>query len=194
MDEAVFCPDGGPQLRRRSLLIAGGAALVPSLALAKPSGAVYQDFWVAPRSIKLYRKETGEGGEFEYWRDGRLQYEAWFALLHLLRDVRAGVAMHYDPRAVDIVWAVQEWCYRDSGRRMPFRLTDGGRTERTNAGIKGAAMESLHLKGQAIDGRLEGLGLKRYAQGALFFGMGGVGLYPAHVHVDSGSVRKWGGI
>ena len=44
------------------------------------------------------------------------------------------------------------------------------------------------------NGRFEGLGLKRYAQGALFFGMGGVGLYPAHVHVDSGSVRKWGEI
>ena len=194
MEELAFSAVGGDVVSRRSLLIAGAAAVLPGVAAARPSGAVYEDFWVAPRSIKLYRKETGEGGEFEYWRDGQLQYQAWFALLHLLRDVSAGVAMHYDPRAVDIVWAVQEWCYRDSGRKMTFRLTDGGRVEKTNAGIKGAAMESLHLKGKAIDGRFEGLDLKRYAQGALFFGMGGVGLYPAHVHVDSGSVRKWGEI
>lgn len=178
---------------RRAFLLSGAGLLVPAApVLAKPTGAVYADFWTAPRSIKLYRKETGEGGEFEYWRDGKLQHQAWFALLHLLRDVRAGVAMHYDPKAVDIVWAVQEWCYRDAGKKLTFRLTDGGRVERTNAGIKGAAMESLHKKGQAIDGRLEGLELKSYARGALFFGMGGVGLYDAHVHVDSGNVRKWG--
>lgn len=192
MEQGNFSDIGSGIGRRAILFCAAGLAIPAESSLAAPSGAVYADFWKSPRSIKIYRKETGEGGEFEYWRDGKLQYQAWFALLHLLRDVRAGVAMHYDPRAVDIVWAVQEWCYRDSGRKLPFRLTDGGRVERTNAGIKGAAMESLHKKGQAIDGRLEGLGLKSYAQGALFFGMGGVGLYDAHVHVDSGSVRKWG--
>lgn len=183
------CADMG----RRSLVFGAAGLLLPAAsALARPSGAVYGDFWLSPRSIKLYRKETGEGGEYEYWRDGKLQYQAWFALLHLLRDVRADVTMHYDPRAVDIVWAVQEWCFRDSGRKLIFRLTDGARTERTNESTKGAATESLHKKGEAIDGRLEGLELNRFAQGALFFGMGGVGLYEEHVHVDCGRVRKWG--
>lgn len=171
---------------------AAGVALGARKALAAPAGAVYADFWFAPREITLYRKETGESGAFEYWRDGRLQLPAWFALLRLLRDVDANVMMHFDPQVVNIVWAVQEWVFRDSGKRLPFRLTDAGRVEATNARIPGAAPESEHKNGRALDGRFEGLGLPNYARAARFFGMGGVGLYGAHVHVDSGRVRKWG--
>lgn len=181
-------------LKRRHLL-AGAAASVAGTIVPAPAfsaAPVYADFWRAPRSIWLYRAETGEGGEFEYWRDGQVQARAWWALLHLLRDVRAGVAMHYDPSVVDIVWAVQEWVYRDTGTRRRFRLTDGGRVEATNRAIKGASPESLHLEGRAIDGQLEGVALRQYARGALFFRMGGVGLYSTHVHVDSGSRRTWG--
>lgn len=185
------CGEGG--VSRRAFVFAGVASAVAAPAVrAAPSGQVYQDFWTSPRSLRLYRKETGEWGDFEYWRDGRLQLPAWFGMLHLLRDVQADMAMHYDPRAVDIVWAVQEWCYRDSGKRFNFRLTDGARTELTNASIRGSAENSLHKKGQAIDGSFEGLGLPNYARAAAFFGMGGVGLYQRHVHVDSGQVRKWG--
>lgn len=169
-----------------------GMAFLGNGAMASPRGAVYQDFWLAPRAITLYRKETGEAGEFEYFRDGRLQLPVWFALLRLLRDVEADVMMHYDPRVVDVVWAVQEWAYRDSGKRLVFRLTDAGRVESTNQAIPGAAPKSLHKQGQALDGRFEGIGLANYASAARFFGLGGVGLYAAHVHVDSGAVRQWG--
>lgn len=180
-------------LSRRDLLLGGvGLMTAAGSSIAAPSGAVYADFWSAPRVIRLYRKETGERGDFEYWRDGRLQLPVWFALLKLLRDVDANVVMHFDPRAVDIVWAVQEWCYRDSGKRLPFRLTDAGRVEATNERTPGAAANSEHKRGRALDGRLEGLGLQNYARAARFFGLGGVGLYEAHVHVDSGRVRKWG--
>lgn len=189
--------DFGALPRRKVLLGAGAAAasaFLPASARAKPAGDVYRSLWTDPRSISIYRKETGEGGEFEYWRDGRLQLQAWFALLKVLRDVDANVVMHFDPRVVDIVWAVQEWCYRDSGKRLPFRCSDGARTEATNRKIPGAAPASVHKQGKALDGRLEGLGVANFAKGALFFGMGGVGLYKSHVHVDCDAVRKWGGL
>ncbi len=145
-----------------------------------------------PRELWLYRAETGEHGRYEFWRDGRLQTEAWFALQVLFRDVRANIGMDIDPGVVDLVWAVQEWVYRDTGKRHLFRATDGGRTEQTNQTTRGSSPDSSHQKGKAIDGHFEGITLGRYAHAARFFGKGGVGLYPAHVHVDTARVRKWG--
>lgn len=186
------CCEGAPISRRKFLASGVVAATGTAIALPAPAGEVYQDFWRRPRAIKLYRKETGERGEFEYWRDGRYQTQGWYALLHLLRDVRAGVAMHYDPRVVNLVWAVQEWCWRDSGKRFDFRLTDGARTNETNESTPGAAPKSTHKEGKAIDGSFDGLPLKGYAKAAMFFGVGGVGLYERHVHVDCAGVRQWG--
>lgn len=188
-----------PLLNRRSLIFntcgsALSSAEAPAWAL-KPTrapAATYQDFWQAPRELWLYRSETGEAGRHEYWRDGKLQTEAWFALLVLLRDVRAGIGMDIDPGVVDLVWAVQQWVYQDSGKRHLFRATDGARTEHTNRTTPGADPHSTHREGKAIDGRFEGIELARYARAARFFGKGGVGLYSAHVHVDTGKVRKWG--
>lgn len=187
-----------PPLDRRSLLCAVGA-LGFGAAYAGSAGGflvdskpTYQDFWRTSRQIVLYRPETGEAGRFEYWANGRIQMPAWSALQVLLRDVRANVAMEIDVGVVDLVWAVQQWVYRDSGRLRVFRATDGARTEHTNATTRGAAPNSTHKDGRAIDGRLEGLGLAQYARAARFFGVGGVGLYSAHVHVDTAAVRKWG--
>lgn len=181
--------------RRRFLAAAGAAAasafLPAAPALATPSGAVYHDLWKQPRALTLYRKQTGERGTIEYWRDGRYQMDGWYQLLHLLRDVDAGVAMHYDPLVIDLIWGCQEWARRDTGRLYVFRLTDGARTEKTNRLTRGAAELSEHKKGRAADGRLEGLPLSTYAAAARFFQVGGVGLYSTHVHVDSGRVRNW---
>ena len=129
---------------------------------------------------------------FEYWRDGQVQQSEWFAMLKLFRDVEQNVALHYDPTVVDVVWAVQEWARLDMGWSLNFRMTDGARTEATNNATAGAASNSQHMKGRAIDGRLEGISLDLYAKAARFFSLGGVGLYKTHVHVDSGSVRQWG--
>jgi uncharacterized protein YcbK (DUF882 family) len=60
---------------------------------------------------------------------------------------------------------------------------------------RGAAKQSLHMVGQAIDLRLEGAKLPRLRQAAIDLGAGGVGYYPrsAFVHIDTGDVRSWGG-
>lgn len=191
--EGIFVPSRRRFLTAAVAATAGAAGVLSAPSVrAAPQGAVYQDFWKKPRVLRVYRSQTGERGTFEYWRDGKVQLQAWYGLLHLLRDVQQDAAMHYDPSVVDVVWAVQEWVRLDMGQSLSFRLTSGGRLLETNRKTKGAATNSLHVHGRAIDGRLEGLSLKTYAQAALFFGMGGVGLYNTHVHVDSGEVRQWG--
>lgn len=181
-------------LPRRSFLLGAGALAMSGFqvalnqAWATPAGDVYRDFWLKPRAISLYRKQTGERGVIEYWRDGRLVPDGWYALMHLFRDVSQGKAMQYDQRVVDLVWAAQEWVRLDTGKLHTFRCTDGARLPETNKKTLGASSSSTHMKGMALDGRLEGLDLSVYARAALFFGVGGVGLYKTHVHVDSGPV------
>lgn len=190
--EGLFWAPTRRHLLKSGLAAAAVSALPQQSVYAKPAGAVYQDFWYRPRVLRMYRAETGESGNFEYWRDGQYQLDAWYQILRLLRDVQQNVEMHYDPKVVNLVWAVQEWVMLDQGKRLTYRLTDGARTEVTNRRTKGAAPLSEHKNGKAIDGRFEGLGLRAYANAARFFGIGGVGLYSTHVHVDSASVRQWG--
>ena len=188
--EGIFWP-ARRNFLRQGVAIAGAAMAAPMIARARPAGSVYSDFWHKPRALRVYRSQTGESGTYEYWRDGKIQLQAWYGLLHILRDVQQDVAMHYDPNAVDIVWAVQEWVRLDLRQDLIFRATSGARLEVTNRRTRGAAPGSEHMHGKAIDGRFEGLPLSTYAQGARFFQMGGVGLYSTHVHVDSGAVRQW---
>jgi uncharacterized protein YcbK (DUF882 family) len=55
------------------------------------------------------------------------------------------------------------------------------------------AAGSLHMKGQAIDIRLDGVPLAGLRSAALALRQGGVGYYPVSnfVHVDTGRVRTW---
>ena len=180
-------------LHRRSFLIGAPASLLLNVGNVQAAPAIYQDIWSVPRSLSIYRAETGEYGHFEYWRDGKIQTDAWFALLHIFRDVKADLAIHYDPKVVDIVWGTQEWIARDRGGTRPFfRCTSGARSESTNRDTPGADPHSEHLKGRALDGSFEKIGRPVYAKAARFFNSGGVGLYATHVHVDSGRVRQWG--
>ena len=59
----------------------------------------------------------------------------------------------------------------------------------------GAAKNSLHMDGRAIDIRIPGYDLRQLQRAALALGKGGVGYYPdsQFVHVDTGRVRQWTG-
>jgi uncharacterized protein YcbK (DUF882 family) len=56
-----------------------------------------------------------------------------------------------------------------------------------------AAKDSLHIKGQAVDVRFDGLPLEEAHQIALDMQLGGVGYYPNQnfIHLDIGPVRTW---
>ena len=51
----------------------------------------------------------------------------------------------------------------------------------------------MHLRGQAIDVRLTGVGTYDLRRAALGLAQGGVGYYPDSdfVHLDTGRVRTW---
>ena len=59
---------------------------------------------------------------------------------------------------------------------------------------EGVAVNSFHMRGQAIDFYIPGCPLAELHRAALAARGGGVGYYPAHnfIHVDVGPVRQWG--
>ncbi|MCC7488466.1 MAG: DUF882 domain-containing protein, partial [Gammaproteobacteria bacterium] len=112
---------------------------------------------------------------------------------HLLRDFRSGAVHPIDPRLLDVLHDVQAM----SGSSGRYEIISAFRSPATNEMLRhkssGVAQKSLHLQGQAVDVRLEGLATGTLRRAALSLGRGGVGYYPDSdfVHLDTGRVRAW---
>jgi len=99
-----------------------------------------------------------------------------------------------DRRAIDIVSATQYLI----GHDRPFSVISGFRSQRTNDALRrrssGVARKSYHVKGMAMDLRMEGVAVETIANIGTALNSGGVGRYTSSnfVHLDSGPVREWG--
>src|SRR5262249_19870876 len=174
--------------RRRALTLAG-AGLVAALArpaLAAPSILYF-------RRLTLYNVNTGESYSSIFWANDYYIPQALRSLDWALRDFHTNTTHPIDPRLLDLLVAMQQKLDTDE----PFRLTSGYRTPETNARLvaEGAAVNSLHMRGQAADISLRGRTLSQLHMAALSLRAGGVGYSPAHdfIHVDVGPVRTWTG-
>ncbi len=198
--------------RRRRLLesLAAGAAALGAASLSSPlwasSGFVvpagYADaataaaFWAQPRVLRLYRPATGESVEASFWTNGALDWDGYVRICRLMRDARAGEAATIDVRLLNLLRGVQSWLALNHGVSAPLHITSGFRTAHTNATTEGAAKNSLHTRGMAVDCRIPGIPTADL--GGLFsaFQGGGVGLYLDRrnfIHADVGRVRAWRG-
>lgn len=162
-----------------------GLAAVPALArVAPPAGE---------RVLSFYNTHTGEHTRATYWADGGYVASELTSLDQLLRDFRSGEVAVMDPRLFDILYNLQQ-LVAVSGT---FQVISGYRSPATNAQLRahsgGVARNSLHMRGQAIDIRLDGVALRDLHRAALALRAGGVGYYPSSdfVHVDTGRVRAW---
>jgi uncharacterized protein YcbK (DUF882 family) len=180
----------GKALSRRKMLAFAGAALVG--AAAKPA------FASAPailyfRRLSLYNVNTGESYNSVFWANDYYIPQALKNLDWALRDFHTNTTHPIDPRLLDLLVSLQQKLDIDE----PFLLTSGYRTPQTNARLvaEGAAINSLHMRGQAADISVKGRSLNQLHMAALSLRGGGVGYYPAHdfIHVDVGPIRTWGG-
>lgn len=78
----------------------------------------------------------------------------------LMRDAKDGNAMvQIDVGLLNLMYAMQEWA-RQSGRSNPvITINSAYRTPRRNATIEGAARNSLHMRGKAVDFTMRGWAL-----------------------------------
>jgi uncharacterized protein YcbK (DUF882 family) len=185
--------DSAPQpgLTRRFFLAATTmpvvAGLVPAPAIAKARAQGLEQV------LAFRHQHTGEQLKIVYKADGRYVRENLRRIDRLLRDWRTGQIKPIDPKLLDVLWDLQA----KLETRGVIEVLSGFRAPRTNAMLRrkseGVAKNSFHLKGKAIDLRIEGCTCRQVRKAAVAMARGGVGYYPTSnfVHLDTGAPRSW---
>lgn len=160
------------------------------------------DFWIKPRTLDVYRPQTGERVTVQYWKDGEINPAAYQRLCHMLRDVNGKASRDIDPRLLEILWGTQGFVSR-FGITAPIEILSGYRTSASNKRLQEqgvpAARKSLHMEGKAADIRIKGLDPVVLGNLVKSFRQGGVGFYyrPSSsggwIHADTGLRRTWKG-
>lgn len=185
-------------LSRRALVLGMLSAPWASLAAEgqRPAARFDDSFWAQPRELWLHRNDTRQQVRVVYWKDGVLVPEGYWQACALMRDVRANVMTAMDPVLLDVMYGVLGY-YRAWGWPYPLVVNSGYRTEKTNQSLRaeGAARNSMHLYGRAVDLYMPGVPIADVGRLALYFRQGGVGFYEnkRFVHLDSGRLRAWRG-
>lgn len=147
------------------------------------------------RRLRLYSGRTGESLDAIYWIEGEYIPQVLREINYFMRDWRNDKAVKMDPHNFDIMAAAHRLTEADE----PYMLLSGYRSPETNAMLRsksrGVARNSLHMRGQAADLRLQSRSVSQLAAAAEACGAGGVGRYRRSnfVHMDCGTVRHWGG-
>ena len=149
----------------------------------------------AERSISLYNPHTKESFNGIYWCDGDCVASAKENINHIMRDIRINDVKEIDLNLLDLIFAISTKLQAEE----PFTVISGYRSPETNELLRksgcGAAKNSYHIKGQAVDIRIPGYKASVLRRAAYELNIGGVGYYPTRrfVHVDVGPVRYWTG-
>ncbi|MEM6824329.1 MAG: DUF882 domain-containing protein [Pseudomonadota bacterium] len=180
-------------LSRRGLLTAFAATVVlaaprqtNAFGFGKRSGDI--------RRLKMHSGRTGESIDTIYWIEGEYIPEAMAEINHFMRDWRNDKVISIDNRAID-VWAAAH-ALMDTDE--PYMMLSGYRSPETNQMLRSrsrsVARNSLHMKGQAADLRLQSRSVGQLARAAAACHGGGVGKYSRSnfVHMDCGPIRVWG--
>ncbi len=180
-------------LTRRGLLAAFAAtAITAAPTYANAAGFLRGGGDI--RRIKMYSGRTGERIDMIYWIEGDYIKDAVKEIHHFMRDWRTNDVKSIDLRTIDIMAAAHNMMAVSE----PYMLLSGYRSPKTNAMLRsrssGVAKNSLHLKGQAADLRLNSRSVNQIARAASACKAGGVGRYSGSnfVHMDCGPVRSWG--
>ena len=184
----------GQALSRRGLLgVFAATAVVAAPTYSNAFGLLRGSGDI--RRIRMYSGRTGESMDTIYWIDGDYIPEALKEINKFMRDWRNDEVFKMDPRNFDIMAAA----HRLMDVNEPYMLLSGYRSPATNAMLRsksrGVARNSLHMKGQAADLRLQSRSVGQMAKAAAACASGGVGRYSRSdfVHMDCGPVRTWGG-
>jgi len=191
-----------PFASRRNLLLGIGslaaAAMLPAVAFAEQRLAKLRPAAApetAPRRLRLYNAGTKETFDRDYHDGGALIGAAHDELDWFLRDFHENQATRMNPALFDQLWRFQLRLARAGFGAGPLWVHSGYRTQKTNESLRreGAAHNSRHLTGEAVDVSVPGHGIFNYERIAEWSATGGLGLYywDHFVHFDVGPRRYW---
>ena len=174
---------------RRQLMLGMGASVISGFAAPIASALAA---WPT-RSLSLQHNTTAEEINVTYINNGRYDAEALETLDHFMRDWRRDEVIAIDRKLYDMLFILSE----QLPCQQPISVISCYRTEATNDMLRrrgrGAAKNSLHIYGMAIDYRFPGVKLSVLRRHAKALEAGGVGYYPKSnfVHMDTGPIRYW---
>ena len=181
------------RLSRRAVLgVFAATAVAAAPTLSKAAGLLRGSGDI--RRLRMYSGRTGERIDMIYWIEGQYIKDAVKEVNHFMRDWRTDQVKAIDLRTVDIMAAAHNLLDVSE----PSMLLSGYRSPQTTAMLRsrsrGVAKNSLHVKGQAADLRLNSRSVTQIARAAKACRGGGVGKYSGSnfVHMDCGVVRSWG--
>ncbi len=190
--------------RRSILKISTGAAasatLLPNIANANALGwktnVVHAlPIREKPQRLFIQNRRTGEVFDDIVRRGMDVFDEAYEKIDHLMRDWRRDEVIQIDRPLIDRLLAVQS----EVGYDHPILVVSGYRSQKTNdmlrRKIRRVAKDSYHIKGMAVDFRIDGVSSRRLRSVTVKQKAGGVGYYPSRgfIHLDTGPVRSWSG-
>ena len=181
--------------RRRLLLGAAGGFCAAVADANAAAGETPEDRLRAllseRRTLRLVRGD--EKIEATYWSaDAGYNRDEYLNICWVLRDLQADRVFPMNHALLDVLCGLQTWLAR-TGVDAPLRVHSGYRTPKTNKLTEGAALDSRHIVGRAVDISVAGISNLKLAGMASVLGHGGTGLYPGRnfVHVDTGDERIW---
>lgn len=171
-----------------------GTTLLPAENLLAAYPSLSFDLSKGIRTLNLYRPATKEKLNGVYMREGVWVPGAYERICHFLRDVKENLAVQMDPTLIAILDWVQRYLL-SYGYKQPIHITSGYRSPRTNSKLEGAAKNSQHLHGKAVDIVIPGVSATYVGELMRWLSQGGVGTYDKRgfVHIDTGTVRAWRG-
>jgi uncharacterized protein YcbK (DUF882 family) len=140
------------------------------------------------RHLTMRNGRTGETYDRDFVVDGQFVPDALEEFNRFARDWRQNEVKTMDPNAINIVWKI----WRMIGTSTPFNLNSGYRSPATNSSLPGAAKQSYHMRGKALDLSNPSVSPANVHKAAMTLWAGGVGRYDTFTHVDSGPKRRWG--
>jgi len=140
------------------------------------------------RRLTMINPHNGERYDRAFVQNGEFNQEALEEFAQFARDWRRNEAKPIDPKAIQTVWKI--WRMIDTS--TPFKLNSGYRSPATNASLPGAAKQSYHMRGKALDIANDSVRPSSVHKAAMTLWVGGVGRYDNFTHVDSGPKRRWG--
>ncbi len=159
-------------------------AMLPCQALAKSSAH-------GDGKLALFSYHLGEYAEVQYRNDGGY-IENGLEKIHEIMRSRDGKRHRMDPGLIEFIDEIQDHFGAET-----IELISCYRSPEINRSIiargRGAAGESLHMKGNACDIHIDEIDESKIYEYTKNRRLGGSGFYPRHgfVHIDTGPVRNW---
>ena len=146
------------------------------------------------RFLWLVRRDTGEELREVFARNGEYVYESYKKFCWLMRDLHIGKEgfVGVDGNLMNILHRIQNTLIGFDIHK-PILVHSGYRSATTNAKTEGAAKNSYHVKGKAIDISINDMDAQLTGTLGMIIAKGGVGFYPTKnfIHLDTGDIRYW---